>query len=133
MNKNLLTTLININIVKPGTEIAMLRIGNSMVGSGATSLKMRVFSTEDKDGNQQQIEVNANHLVEIYKCEIIDEEISIYAHSVVDGEKFILNDEDIVLIDSMLPEKLAAVYGYTPDGIKKIQGKKRGRKPKIRE
>lgn len=135
MNSDLLTNLINISVIKPGTEIAILRYGTSMDGSRTATNLLKVYSDEDNDGTQNPIKINANHIVEIYECGV-DKEGVVYikAHSVVDGKKFRLCASDIKLIDHMLPEKLAGVYGFNPDGTKKKQGKKRGRKPnKLRE
>jgi len=134
MNPDLLLNLINISVIKPGTEIAILRYGTSMDGSKTATLRMKIYSGEDKNGNQNQTKINANHIVEVYECGIDSDNIPFMkVYSTVDGKKFILRAKDVKLIDHMLPEKIAAIYGFKPDGTKKKQGKKRGRKPKIRE
>jgi len=133
MNNDLLVNLINIDVVKPGTEIAVLRYGKSLDGSAAATNKLRVFEAEDKDGNQKTININANHIVEIYKCAITEKGLAVLnAQSIVDGEECEFGAESIQLIDHMLPTKLAGVYGYNADGTKRKQGKKRGRKSKKR-
>lgn len=134
MNPDLLLKMININVIKPGTEIAILRYGVSMDGGKTATHLIRVFSSEDKDGNQKTSTIQANHIVEVNECGVDENgEAYIKAQSTVDGKPFILRSEDVKLIDQMLPEKIAKVYGFNPDGTKKKQGKKRGRKPKIRE
>ena len=134
MNNELLVNLININVIKPGTEIAVLRYGKSLDGSATATNLLKVFGAEDKDGNQRTINVNANHIVEIYKCSIDKKGIAVLnAHSTVDGSNCEFGAESIKLIDYMLPEKLAGVYGYNANGTKRKQGKKRGRKSKPRE
>lgn len=121
--------LINNRVIQPGTELGILRKGNSIDGRPIVAHQIRVYSSEDKDGNQQPITVEANHVVEAYKC-VIDEKGNgvVLAHSIVDGKKFKVYAVNIFLIDHMLPEKVAKVYGYNPDGTKRAQGKKRGRK-----
>ena len=133
MDNELLVNLININVVKPGTEIAVLRYGKSLDGSAAATNRLRVFGAEDKDGNQKTINVNANHIVEVYKCTINEKGIAfLEAHSTEDGEDCSFGSESIELIDHMIPTKLAGVYGFNADGTRRKQGKKRGRKPKKR-
>jgi hypothetical protein len=46
------------------------------------------------------------------------------------GRKYSVPCEEITIIDGMAPERLAAAYDIKADGLKKIDGKKRGRKPK---
>ena len=134
MDNKLLVNLININVIKPGTEIAVLRYGTSLDGSVAATHFLRVFSAEDKEGNQKTKKIKANHIVEVYKCGIDEDGIAfLNAHSTVDGIECKFGADSIKLIDHMLPEKLASVYGFNADGTKRKQGKKRGRKPKIRE
>ena len=133
MDNELLVNLININVIKPGTEIAVLRYGKSLDGSVAATNLLRVFGAEDKDGNQKTIKVKANHIVEVYKCAITEKGIAVLnAHSTTDGTKCEFGADSIKLIDHMLPVKLAGVYGFNADGTKRKQGKKRGRKPKKR-
>ena len=134
MDNTLLINLININVVKPGTEIAVLRLGRSLDGSTAATHLIKVFGANNKEGEQKAIIVNANHVVEVYKCGITEKGKGfIKAHSIVDGVKCIFGSDKIMLIDHMLPEKLARVYGFNSDGSRRKQGKKRGRKPKKRE
>ena len=45
-----------------------------------------------------------------------------------DGRKFRVPAEQIYEVDGMEPTRLAAAYDIKPDGIKRIEGKKRGRK-----
>lgn len=133
MNNDLLVNLININVVKPGTEIAVLRYGKTLDGSLAATNRLRVFEAEDADGNQKTINVRANHIVEIYRCAIDEKGIVVLnAHSTTDGTKCEFGADSIALIDHMLPAKLAGVYGFNADGSRRKQGKKRGRKPKMR-
>lgn len=133
MNNELLVNLININVIKPGTEIAVLRYGKSLDGTATATNRLRVFGAEDKDGNQKTINVNANHIVEVYECGITEKGIAfLKAHSTEDGKICAFGSESIKLIDHMLPVKLAGVYGFNADGTKRKQGKKRGRKPKKR-
>ena len=47
-----------------------------------------------------------------------------------DGRKFRVPAEQIYEVDGMDPARLAAAYDIKPDGLKKIAGKKRGRKSK---
>ena len=133
MNNDLMANLINTNVIKPGTELGVMRIGTSMDGSPVISHRIKLYSAEDTDGNQTAISVNANHIVEVYECGI-DEQKRAFAkaHSIIDGKRYIVFAIHVKLIDHMLPEKLAKVYGFNPDGTKKKQGKKRGRKPKLR-
>lgn len=134
MNNDLMVNLINTNVIRPGTEVAILRLGTSIDGSATASHFLRVFSAEDKDGEQETITVKANHIVETFECGVTDKGIGfIKAHSIVDGTNFLLKAKDIHLIDNMLPEKIAKVYGFNADGTKRKLGKKRGRKPKRRE
>jgi len=129
MNNDLLVNLINISVIKPGTEIAILRYGRNIAGVKIASLLYNVYGEEDKDGNQVQKTVRANHIVETSKCGVDDGVGYVRTFSVIDGKLFKLYAPDIKLIDHMLPEKLAKVYGFNPDGSKRKQGKKRGRKP----
>jgi hypothetical protein len=46
------------------------------------------------------------------------------------GKKYSVPCEEITIIDGMAPERLAAAYDIKADGLKKLEGKKRGRKPK---
>ena len=133
MNNDLMISLINTNVIRPGTELAILRLGTSIDGTATATHFLRVFSAEDKEGNQNTITVKANHIVEVYECGVINESGFVKAHSVVDGAKFMLKADNIHLVDGMLPEKIARVYGFHTDGTKRKQGKKRGRKPKLRE
>lgn len=134
MDNQLLVNLININVIKPGTEIAVLRYGKSIDGTVAATHLLRVFSSEDTDGNQSAIQVKANHIVEVYDCSVDEDGTAqLKAHSTIDGLDCKFGAEHIKLIDHMLPEKLASVYGFNIDGTRRKQGKKRGRKPKLRE
>ena len=134
MNNDLMKSLINTNVIRPGTELGILRLGNTMDGRKAAAHHIKLYTPEDADGNQEAIKVNANHVVETYDCGIEEDGTAfVKAHSTVDGKRFKLKAPHIVLIDHMLPEKLARVYGFNPDGTKRKQGKKRGRKPKRRE
>ena len=47
------------------------------------------------------------------------------------GKRYSVPCEAVEEIDGMAPERLAAAYDIKPDGSKKLEGKKRGRKPKI--
>lgn len=47
-----------------------------------------------------------------------------------DGRRFVVPLDKIELIDGMNPVRLAAAYDIKDDGLKKLNGKKRGRKPK---
>lgn len=130
MNNDLLVNLINISIIKPGTEIAILRYGRNIAGAKVASLLYRVYDEEDKNGDQTRQTINANHIVETNKCGVDEEGLGyIEATSVIDETNFKLYADDVKLIDHMLPEKLGKVYGFNPDGSKRKQGKKRGRKP----
>ena len=137
MNNDLLINLINISVIKPGTDIAILRYGYDMAGAKIASLLLNVYDDEDKDGNQNKETIRANHIVETSECGVDDEGLGyIRAFSIIDGKSFKLYAHDVKLIDHMLPEKIGKVYGFNPDGSKRKQGKKRGRKPnkfKLRE
>lgn len=62
---------------------------------------------------------------------IIFEGGTIKFHSVhKTGRKYSVPCENVEQIDGMHPVRLAAAYDIKPDGIKKVEGKKRGRKPK---
>lgn len=49
-----------------------------------------------------------------------------------DGKIRLFESCHIIGIDGMTPIRFAAVYGLMPNGSLRRQGKKRGRKPKIR-
>ena len=53
--------------------------------------------------------------------------------SVVDGTMRDIPDTAIVLIDGMSPDRVAETYGMTPEGEIIPPGRRRGRKPKVRE
>ena len=127
MNHFLLRNLINNNIIRPGTELAILRAGIGLDGRRSAS-NFFVIGTDEK-----QERIKANHIVEVYNSMIDDhDKIVIEARSVIDGKVFDIKPNDIQLIDGMKPKKLAYVYGYNEDGTQRKRGKKRGRKPKIK-
>ena len=129
MNQSLLTNLINSNVIGPGTTLAILRYGMGLDGRKRVASNFIVAGTEEKPE-----QTKANHIVEVHKCyKNKSGKILIEAYSIVDGEMFKLKPDDIHLIDGMSPKKIAYVYGYHEDGSKRKPGKKRGRKPKIRE
>ena len=129
MNQSLLTNLINSNVIRPGTELAILRYGIGLDGRSKVATNFIMAGT---DGKSEQ--TKANHIVEVCRCyrNAQDNGILIEAYSTVDGELFKVKPDDIHLIDGMSPKKIAYVYGYNEDGTKRKVGKKRGRKPKIR-
>jgi hypothetical protein len=47
------------------------------------------------------------------------------------GRRYSVPSEKIKIVDGMDPVRLAAAYDIKADGIKKLPGKKRGRKPKV--
>ena len=62
---------------------------------------------------------------------IVVEDGSIKFHSESKaGRKYSVPCEEVTMVDGMAPERLAAAYDIKADGIKKLAGKKRGRKPK---
>lgn len=129
MNQSLLTNLINSNVIRPGTELAILRYGIGLDGIKRVATNFIMVGT-----NESPERTKANHIVEVHKCyENEKGEILIEAYSTADGELFNVKPADIHLIDGMSPKKIAYVYGYNEDGSKRKLGKKRGRKPKIRE
>lgn len=48
------------------------------------------------------------------------------------GKKYTMHINDVKEVDGMDPIRLASVFDIKADGEKKIAGKKRGRKPKIK-
>ena len=126
MDHNLLRALINNNIIRPGTELAILRVGIGLDGRRSAG-NFFVIGTDEKPER-----INANHIVEVYACDADSDTIVIEAKSIVDGKGFRVEPVDIHLIDGMKPKNIAYVYGYNEDGTLRKRGKKRGRKPKIR-
>lgn len=47
------------------------------------------------------------------------------------GRRYSVPATKIKIVDGMDPVRLAAAYDIKPDGIKRLPGKKRGRKPKV--
>lgn len=60
------------------------------------------------------------------------EHISFTLQHVIDKNRIMVDDENIVAIDGMDPSRYAEVYDLNADGSAKKLGKKRGRKPKQR-
>jgi hypothetical protein len=52
--------------------------------------------------------------------------------STIDGQRKVIPGSAIVRIDGMDPERLAANFNLTPEGVSVKVGKRRGRKPKNR-
>ena len=50
----------------------------------------------------------------------------------IDGSRRIITCEEVNLVDGMEPERFAEIYGLTAEGVEIKQGKRRGRKPKLR-
>lgn len=125
MNKNLLSILINKNVIRIGTEIGMVRNGVSIDGRAVATNKILVSS-----GNENCKISNANHIIEIFNIDVDGDEILLYGHSTVDGHHFKVSHTDIHVIDGMTPEAVARVYGLFEDGTPRRLGKKRGRKSK---
>ena len=89
MNNDLLVNLINISIIKPGTEIAILRYGRNIAGAKVASLLYRVYDEEDKNGDQTRQTINANHIVETNKWGVDEEGLGyIDATSAIDETNF---------------------------------------------
>ena len=47
------------------------------------------------------------------------------------GRRYSVPCEEVDIVDGMAPERLAAAYDIKSDGLLKLNGKKRGRKPKL--
>lgn len=59
-----------------------------------------------------------------------DKNYVIFESQSEDNKKYRFTNEDVLLLDGMLPEKIAVVYDLNIDGNDIKMGKRRGRKPK---
>jgi len=105
MDSNLLISLINNGIVKKGTEVTILRPGRDISG------KSKVYS-------------NDNIEILLYKINE-SKNIILYGKSTLDNKRFKLKPQHIIKVDGMEPSRLVGAF--------KPEGKKRGRKPKVKE
>lgn len=103
MNSKLAESLMNKNIIKPGTLV----YGTTTVtGMGQTL-------------TTAPVEV----MVENYQNNIF------YCRDRL-GKQYIMPVENVDEVDGMEPARLASIFNIKPDGSDKAAGKKRGRKPK---
>lgn len=109
MDTSLLLTLINKNIVKIGTKIVVFRQGLELD---------RNLTIKDELG--------------IFKITVKDK-ITIIAGDELKERIYKFKASHILKIDGMDPIILAAIFNVNADGSLKPPGKKRGRKPKIRQ
>lgn len=112
MDSNLLSALIEKQIVQPGTEISVKLPGHDL--SGIT----RVYN--DVILEIQKIQQDKSN------------QIVLISSSTVDGRRYSIKSSHINMIDGMTPKKIGAIYNLRPDGTIKPPGKKRGRKAKNR-
>lgn len=74
--------------------------------------------------DMKEIVLNVDRIV------IDDGNIKLQSTSKSSGRRYSVPCEQVLYIDGMAPERLAAAYDIKPDGLKKAIGAKRGRKPK---
>lgn len=111
MNVALLKKLIDRKIVVPTTEIDAFYTGRDI--SGIENIRtMGTFV-----------------IVEIKET---DDGYTFDTRSIVDGSPRRLSGKSVVRIDGMEPSRLAEVHNLSPEGEPIPQGKRRGRKPKVR-
>ena len=105
MKRQLAEALINRGIMKPGTLLYGYT-ETSGLGQTLQTLPLELMM-EDFDGD-------------IFKCR---DRL---------GKKFTMHIDDVKEVDGMDPVRLASVFDIKADGNKKVAGKKRGRKPKVK-
>jgi hypothetical protein len=105
MKRQLAEALINRGIMKPGTLLYGYT-ETSGLGQTLQTLPLELMM-EDFDGV-------------IFKCR---DRL---------GKKFTMHINDVKEVDGMDPIRLASVFDIKADGGKKVAGKKRGRKPKVK-
>jgi hypothetical protein len=73
----------------------------------------------------------ASAVLQLTVDRVIAEEgtIKLHCHN-KSGRRYSVPCEEVDNIDGMSPERLAAAYDIRPNGLVKMPGKKRGRKPK---
>lgn len=103
MNHKLAETLINKNIIKPGTLVYGITTVSGL-GQTITSAPVEV-------------------MVENYQNNIF------YCRDRI-GKKYVMEVKNVEEIDGMDPVRLASIFNIKADGSDKAAGKKRGRKPK---
>lgn len=110
INSSLLNILIERNIVTIGTEFDAAYRGIDMAKSAS-------------------IKATGTFVI----LEIARSDVGFYfkAADVVTGKPFSVSASSIIRIDGMEPDRLAAIYGLSPEGEKLKQGKRRGRKPRV--
>lgn len=111
MDTNLLSTLINKNIIRIGTRLTVFRPGLDLAGVLTVKVKdeLDIFTILDED------------------------EIIITACSISKERNYKIKASHILKIDGMDPAILAKIFNVNADGSLRPPGKKRGRKPKIRQ
>jgi hypothetical protein len=105
MKKQLAEALINRGIMKPGTLLYGFT-QTSGLGQTLQTLPLELMM-EDFDGT-------------LFKCR---DRL---------GKKYTMHINDVKEVDGMEPIRLASVFDIKSDGGKKIAGKKRGRKPRVK-
>lgn len=105
MKKQLAESLINRGIMKPGTLLYGYTQASGL-GQIAQTLPLELMM-EEFDGT-------------IFKCR---DRL---------GKKYTMHINDVQEVDGMEPVRLASVFDIKADGGKKIAGKKRGRKPRVK-
>jgi hypothetical protein len=112
LNHNLAQVLLERSIIKAETEVDAL------------------YTSMDIDGITTRKSSGTFMVRRAYKSEtgLISFELA----SIRDGSRVRVLADDIIKIDGMAPERIAAVYNIRGDGSKQNVGKKRGRKPKVR-
>lgn len=112
MNTNLARKLVTAGIIRQNTEIEAEYRGIDL--SGRPIIKSR-----------------GHFFVQAVK--IINEDVVFEAISVVDGTPRRIKSTDILFMDGMTVQKIAAIHGISDKGDKLKEGKRRGRKPKNKE
>lgn len=111
MNINLTKQLINRNVIRSGTEVTAYYRGVGL--SGASVVKSVGTFT-------------------VSRAAIREDDVIFEAASTVDGQTTRLSASAVILLDGMDPARMAGIYGLSGEGETLQQGKRRGRKPKVR-
>jgi len=109
MNLKLASVLVDRKLLKEDCEIDARYLANGLSSATHTVLGTFYIKSVDKQ----------------------EETINFQVANVKDGTIRIVEARDIVAIDGMDPVRYAAVYNIKADGGKAVQGKRRGRRPKV--
>jgi hypothetical protein len=111
MNLNLLNQLIEKNIIRTDTEIEAY------------------YGARDLSGAVLSLTRGSFYVADIEK---VEEGFVFRAASTVDGKMRRIHSNHLIKIDGMTPERLGEVYSLNAKGEAVKQGKRRGRKPRVK-